>query len=391
MKRQRRLLFIVMAAACTSLALAALPGADVEENRKILRDWQANKPEEYARIRKNYQRFRGLPPAEVERIRKLDSDLYKDALKQERLGRVLEEYSAWLMRLQEGDRARIQSAASREDKLRIIREIKDREWFKQLPRAYHEQYAAAKTEKERQDLIRRWRQQEKEFDDQWADTHLFWSGPPNKRPFFPLGQQAFWKEIFDFVRVKLYPMLDETERDQLEKNIRDFEQGTNPGSAFVLLKTIHDLSERHPVLSLQPKYTNFKSLPPEYQRALERVPKFILRDLSENRWPQYPLGVTMKLRQAKMQPPMQLGPANSRDISDGVDKWVQKELWPRLSESEKSRLRHAEGKWPDYPQALHELAKAHRLAIPEMSLPGDPQVWEFLRRRPMMPPGRKGP
>lgn len=392
MRVSRLSMILAIGPVCTALVLAASPGVDVEENRKLLREWQVNQPSEYQRIRRNYDRFRALPEERRERIRQLDRDLHRQPAAAERLGRVLDEYSVWLTRLPAGDRERIESAATTKEKLRIIRELKERQWYQRLPRAYQEQYTTAKTDKERQELIGQWRQRERELQSQWAETRFFWAAVPNRRPMMLFLQPAFWKDLSEFARLKLDPMLDPFERNRLERAVQEFDRGNNVASAGILLRTMHDLSERHPVLSLEPKYKTFQALPPDYQRALRRLPKFALRKLPEGRWPEYAVEVTQLLRKSRMQPAEQLGPATAREISEKVDAWVQKALWPKLTDSQKAQLKSAEGKWPDYPQALHEAAKAHRLAIPELSLPGDPRtgdtrMWDMLKQRPM--PGRK--
>ncbi len=42
-------------------------------------------------------------------------------------------------------------------------------------------------------------------------------------------------------------------------------------------------------------------------------------------------------------------------------------------------MKQAEGKWPDYPKTLHELAKAHKLRIPDLDLPGEASLWNSVR------------
>jgi hypothetical protein len=71
----------------------------------------------------------------------------------------------------------------------------------------------------------------------------------------------------------------------------------------------------------------------------------------------------------------QLGPTSAKDISPEVERFVNS-----LPAEDRDKLKKAEGKWPDYPQALHEAAKKNKLAIPELDLPGDPQMWERIRK-----------
>src|SRR5262249_16857687 len=55
----------------------------------------------------------------------------------------------------------------------------------------------------------------------------------------------------------------------------------------------------------------------------------------------------------------------------------------RLSEADRKRLDKAEGLWPEFPRTLHELALKYKTAIPELTLPGDPQRWD--RFKPFRP------
>lgn len=387
MRLKRSYSLILLIGALAALALAA-PGTNIEENRKLLRDWQASQPEEYARVRRNYDRWRTLPESQVERIRALDRDLHQDAQIQEKLSRVLEEYSQWLTRLPAADRDRIYLATTMDQRLRIIREIKDRQWYQRLPAAHHTQYDAAKSEPERQELLRKWRQQEREFQERWSESQLFFGGAPNKRPMTPLMQEEFRQELSDFVRLRLYPMLDAVERTRLDVSAQEYEQR---GNLMPWMRAVAELCDKYPVLTLQPRHTTFQSLPPEYQRVMEKVPKFAQRGLNEGR-PQYAAQVTQLLRSFKLQPKQQLGPTTANEISLRVSAFVNKTLMNSLSAQERARLREAEGKWPDYPQVLHELARAHRMSVPELSPPGDPRMWDFLKQRPIIPAGpRKNP
>ena len=44
------------------------------------------------------------------------------------------------------------------------------------------------------------------------------------------------------------------------------------------------------------------------------------------------------------------------------------------------RLKAAEGKWPDYPQAVVKLAAEHGLTVPGTTLPGSPEQWNKVRK-----------
>ena len=91
-----------------------------------------------------------------------------------------------------------------------------------------------------------------------------------------------------------------------------------------------------------------------------------------------------------------LGPINKAAMPLDVQVFVDKTLEPtlkRLERSEKGekadqakldleRLRKAEGKWPDYPRAIMEIAKSHKIPVPGWTLPGKPELWDRFRTKP---------
>lgn len=117
------------------LALGAFGAAatdGLEQNRKLLRQWK-QEPEHYARLEHDLTMFWSLPPEERERIRELDRSLAAEPLAtRRRLLRALERYSMWLERLKDEDRRRIIEAPA-EERLRVIREIRDWQYLQRLP------------------------------------------------------------------------------------------------------------------------------------------------------------------------------------------------------------------------------------------------------------------
>src|SRR5207249_2209421 len=52
---------------------------------------------------------------------------------QKRLRRVLKRYHAWLQRLPKTDRHRLEEARDGRERLRIVKELRQREWVRRLP------------------------------------------------------------------------------------------------------------------------------------------------------------------------------------------------------------------------------------------------------------------
>jgi hypothetical protein len=63
-----------------------------------------------------------------------------------------------------------------------------------------------------------------------------------------------------------------------------------------------------------------------------------------------------------------------------------KTLRGKSNRREWDSLRQLEGKWPDYPKRMIELAAAQDLSVPGVTLPGSPRKWAELYRTPR---GRK--
>src|SRR5262249_52100871 len=125
------------------------------------------------------------------------------------------------------------------------------------------------------------------------------------------------------------------------------------------------------------------ALPPNLQRTLRqhRQRAQQLRR-EEGRWPEF--GVALLRVFGKRNPP-QLAkllpmPSQPADFSPALREFITTgPLGRKLTGEEKERLRKAEGKWPDYPRALLELARKHGLVLPGMTLPGPRELWERAR------------
>jgi hypothetical protein len=108
-------------------------------NRRLLDRWRAD-ADHFARLQRDLAAFRGLSEEKQGKLRRLDHDLQaKEAATQTRLWRVMHRYADWLERLPENQRNRIDAAATSDERLQIIRDLRDREWLNRLPRAVREQ------------------------------------------------------------------------------------------------------------------------------------------------------------------------------------------------------------------------------------------------------------
>jgi hypothetical protein len=359
--------------------MAAVPGdtaesrADLEHNRQLLERWRTD-PEHYARLQRDLRAFWALPPQRRERLRKLDRDFHKlEAPARERLWRVLERYNLWLEQLPEEERRQIE-AADPGHRLRLIREVRQRQWIERLPARVRDDLLKLPADK-RQQRVAQLQKEEQRHRREWQQPLVL-------RPRTPRYTQLkeFPQSVQDFVRNALLPSLDEDEKKRLQQ--------ADGGRWPELARTILELSERHPVLPALPggKIICFQDLPGPAKRMVggraqleKRTEAWQKLKRVEGRWPAWALTFhdLLTVPQRKQLPP--LGASRPGEFSQAVQTFIDKQLLPALKPPARQRLAGAEGKWPEYPRLLLELAHRHNLHVPGMSLPGPRELWDAAR------------
>lgn len=122
-------------AAPTAVTAESPPDSTAKKNRS-----SGPGPNDAEKSRLRLEEWKKLSPEQKERLRKLDRQFHSlDPKKQDHLRRVMERYQAWLQRLPEADRKRIESAPNREERLKIVTEIREKQWLERLPKADAEQ------------------------------------------------------------------------------------------------------------------------------------------------------------------------------------------------------------------------------------------------------------
>lgn len=112
--------------------------ANLERNRQLLDKWKADS-EHYARLQRDLRDFWALPKSKRERIRQLDQDFHQlDIKRQKQLWKVAERYTAWLDRLPQAERQQIEEAKDSQQRLQLIRTIREWQWIERLPRKVRE-------------------------------------------------------------------------------------------------------------------------------------------------------------------------------------------------------------------------------------------------------------
>jgi hypothetical protein len=149
-----------------------------EQSRRALEEKARQDPEWYQRTLRDLDAFQSLPVDQQERMRELDRQLSaQDSRTRQKLMRALERYAAWLDRLPPADRKYIENANNSKERLRRIREVRDKQWVQTLPKAVREEIMRAKG-KERTELIQKYRQEEKKRRQEWEAGLKRGSGPP---------------------------------------------------------------------------------------------------------------------------------------------------------------------------------------------------------------------
>jgi hypothetical protein len=335
-------------------------------------------PDHVARLQRDLRTFLSLPLERQAHLRQFDRDLHElESDEQRRLWGVLERYTAWYERLSERDQQRLDAASDRAERLRVVAELRDREFVQRLPRADREALGELDGAK-RAERIATLRKEERRRRQEWLAWGTGQGGKgdgPNPKGPRPAKLSDFPKDVQEFVEHKLRPMLADDEKTQLDKAEGKWPQ---------LARTIQELSDRHPVLPpLHGKEVKtFGDLPPRLREAFhsDKFPKLAKHadklKKFEGSWPRFALEVTMVLRQEKAQFIPPLGASRADEFPAEVSNFITGELKPKLQPDEIDRLRDAEQRWPDYPKLLLDLAKRHELLIPGMSLPGPRELWE---------------
>jgi hypothetical protein len=424
---------------CASgLALAAEDSLNKDHPRvKAFR-----KDAQYDRLFRDGSAFLALSPEKQDAMRKLHGDLEKlPPAERERLTRILSRYADWLERLPAEERKAVVGAADKGVRLKRIRQIRDKEWIGRQaavvrrqwenlpqtaqppavlaatvigllasnPRQVRPLAAASALLAEgtdlRTELVRRAKREEAARTREWVIAQRHWNEltEPGKRQGLPARASDFGKEVETFVKEYLRPWLSVEEKELL-----DNAEGHWPQYPMTLI----DLAERHPMALPQQRGPNAYGDLPADVRA--RVSKVFLKEQQEGKkgkkednWFHNPKtgmkGVEQRLESAKLRgAPASLkfaaavaAFAEAKNLRMPYELWASKpsEMSPpmqvfldekgpfkeHLLAAERDQLKAAEGKWPEYPLLVRDLARQTGFTPPWQTLPdigGKREVWE---------------
>jgi hypothetical protein len=342
-------------------------GDEPEPSRRLPPRWRDD-PLEYRRLKDEWRAFHKLPREKQDRLRQIDEELNDEPpAARARLWAVLDRYAAWLERLDEKDRRDIEAATDPAKRLEIIKALREREWVAHLPRTEREKIEQAPPE-ERAKLIEQLRQKERQRRTDWQ-LALRREGDAGQPPTLP----SFWPQVQLYVEKSLMPTLTHTERDELLKARRT--------SWPEFAQQLTSLAEKHPIQvppSLRPGVTTFRNLPRGYLQTLGSKPgkprgHESLRDL-QDRWPDFALAIDRLAKSRKLAlSEKPLGPCKREEFVPLVQDFID-ELHKDPPAARK--LDEAQGKWPDYPFAIMELAREKKRRVPGTFLPGPKEFWD---------------
>ena len=367
------LMLALLLAAAPAHEAAPDPAADLERNRQLLQKWRAE-PDHYARLQRDLRDFWALPRDRRERLRQLDRDLHQlDAVTQKQLWKVVERYSAWLEKLPEEERKRIEQTKEWPERLRLIKEVRERQWLDRLPQKVREELLKLPPA-QRAARANELRGQERQQRKLWQRPLAV--GAINRPTKQPTRLNEFPRDIQVFVEKNVLPHLTAEERQQYDKA-----EG-QPNFA----PTIKRLAALHPVLpplpAPNPPVTRYENLPERAKTLVgpkaaweKRTEAWRKLQQVEGKWPEWALTFHALLgpRQRERMPP--LGASRPNGFPKPIPAFIRDTLYPKLSEPEQTHLHEMEGKWPEYPRLLLELAEKHRQVVPGMSLPGPAELW----------------
>src|SRR5262245_33813195 len=371
------------------------PAAVREQNRRLLEKWRSD-PEHFGRLQRDYRAFLALPPTRQAQLRQFDHDLYaEDPSTQARLWAVLERYVAWLDKLPESDRAWIESALHAKERLERVKVIRDKQWVKRLPGKVQEELEKLPEDKRPERIAElRGAERQRRLDWFWAshlrDLASLKRARPTRLPEFPPEVRLYYNST-------LRHILPEKELQRL----RDAE-GNWPLYARTLSKAMETPPPELPGFADAKVWpTRFADLPGDWKAALNPLrpePKGakaaqkqhsdwkhrqeLWRKLQSKfgKWPDFALTATSIVRAEKFKVTTQLGPNKLEHLPPAVQETVRRQLLPALTRAEKDDLAAKEGKWPDYPELLYELAKRHDLTMPGTVRPCPSEFWDAMTK-----------
>jgi hypothetical protein len=172
---------------------------------------RATDPEHRDRLKQYLIAYRRLTSEAQEKLRQIDQDIQEeDAVTRGRFFGVMERYALWLSRVSEADRQRVQTATAGPERLRVVRELLDKQWLDGLPPARKEKLAKA-TADDQAKMVEKWRREGRE-----RQQERIFALRAAEEMMIPGQPERFRLELQRFVKTELEPKLSVREKTRLQ-------------------------------------------------------------------------------------------------------------------------------------------------------------------------------
>lgn len=334
---------------------------------------------------KNLSQFYNLEPQVAAKIQTLHANLLKlDPEERNSLWHAAESFSLWLGQLELSEQQSIRSLEDPKARLSQVRKLREVQWRLGLPKTDQDKIKEYENDPDgRALLISRIRAEEIERKTRhWEMAMRPQPGPLAKATGVPKGVvtpnsrpaklEEMPNDVQLWINAKLLPRLSTFEKNQLR-----FATGHWPDYP----RTIYQLIRDHFLLPpSQLLVKEFADLPHEVQEKYTSAT--LVATMEKKGWmpptsqgQDFALAVAKWAAQEKISTGF-LGPTSPQTLPPSWKQLFDKNLSPRMVKEERSFLRRAEGKWPEYPRALIDVLVSKRMAVPGNILPGLPSLWQ---------------
>lgn len=352
-------------------------GEQEQKYQSLLKKLKAS-PDHYNQLLKNYESFQALPKEKQKTLKDLDDAIHQlmksydsfqtlgkekqialkktagksDSQEAGRLIEVFQKFGEWYEALSQTDKDRLAKAAHPDGRIAEIRDIMTNQWISRLPKSDSDSLLNLDEPMRAIQIVK----MKKEEQIRVAQSF-------DKKKKVGLYSEETQKFI---TQIK-----QQLTSEQLEKVVKlEVKKG-----AFV--KMILDFAEDNPPLPLNKmgiKYLSTKDLPSEVSAQLKSLKQLgVYKQVEitkiEKRWPAFARGVTEIIRKSDPSFNYEFGACKFNDLPEDIRTVVENELIQMLQDDEKVKLQLVEGKWPDYPLMLRDLARVHLVTIPGISIP----------------------
>lgn len=351
-----------------------------QKYQSLLKKLKAS-PEHYNQLLKNHDSFQALPQEKQKMLKDLDIAIHQlmksydsfqasgkekqgtlkksegsvarsDSQEAGRLLDVFQKFGEWYESLDQTDKTQLADASHPDERIAEIKKILIRQWMARIPKA--DSKALLKLD---------------------ANTRAIQIARMKKEEQIRVAQSFDKKRktgLYSEEALKFITQIkQQLSSEQLEK-VSKLEGKKGP-----FVKMILDFAEDNPPLPLNKmgvKYLSPKDLPTEVSAELKSlkqagVYKQIEITKIEKRWPAFARGVTEIIRKNDPSFNYEFGACKFNDLPEDIRTVVENELFQLLQDDEKAKLQLVEGKWPDYPLMIRDLARVHLVTIPGISIP----------------------